>query len=168
MKRSCLVAVAWGFVLLSACGGGQPTDGTAEHSHAPGTEEHHDHGPGVFAFGEPADPAQADQTIEIVASDAPFRFEPDDVKVAAGDTVLFELVNDGEVEHEFVLLEEPTQGVAGGHEHGAADPNATPRVEPGDSHQLAWMFTEPGRYVYECHVDAHHLTGMRGTVTVAG
>lgn len=167
MKRRTIVVLLASFMLgLSACGGGATGSGTAtDHSHPTGAEEDHAHG--EFAFGEPGDPAQASETIEIVAKDAPFRFEPEDVEIAAGETVLFELVNEGGVEHELALLAEPTQAATAGHEH-STDPNATPRVEPGGTAEIAWTFTEPGEYVYECHVDGHHLAGMRGTITVTG
>lgn len=165
MERKRLVAVgACALLLLASCGGGGASDSGSGHVHEPGTEDH-EHG---VALGEPGDPAQADETIDVVASDGPFRFEPEAVAVAAGETIVFELVNEGEVEHEFTLVEEPTREATGGHEHGDADPNATPRVAPGDTAQVAWTFTEPGRFFYECHVDGHHLAGMRGTITVRG
>ncbi len=164
MERKRFAAlVSCAVLLLAACGGGATGSGS-DHDHDTGTEPH-DH---ASLLGEPADPAQANQTIEVVATDAPFRFVPDAIAVGVGDTVVFELVNEGEVEHEFTLLAEPTQEATAGHEHGSAEPNATPRVEPGDSAQVAWKFTNAGRFVFECHVDAHHLAGMRGTITVRG
>lgn len=166
MKRSKLVCVMGAaLLLLSACGAEEPRQAEGDHAHAPGTDDDHSHG--ELSFGEPGDPGEADTTIEIVAKDGPFRFEPDAVEVAAGDTVVFELVNDGGVEHELAILAAPTEEATSGHEHGN-DPNATPRVDPGGSEQVVWTFTEPGEFVFECHVDAHHLAGMRGTITVSG
>lgn len=164
MKRKrMVVALACGLMLLAACGG-ETGSAAGDHSHSADTEEHDQDD---SAFGEPGDPGEADQTFEIVAQDAPFRFEPESVEVDVGDTVVFELVNEGEVEHELSILATPTRAATSGHEHGN-DPNATPRVEPGGSEQVVWTFTEPGEYVYECHVDGHHLAGMRGTITVSG
>lgn len=163
--KGAIGAVACG-ILLAACGGDGSTGSHAEHEHVAGADDHDEHGSGPSVLGEAGDPAEADRTIEIVASDAPFRFEPEEISVRVGETIVFELFNEGAVEHEFVLAEEPTQEATEGHEH-SGEPNATERAEPGQSKQVAWRFTEPGDYVYECHVDAHHLTGMRGTITVS-
>ena len=153
MKRTKLVSVMGAaLLLLSACG----ADDTSGGSDVAGDG----------SFGEPGDAAEADTTIEIIASDGPFRFEPDEVEVAAGDTVVFELLNVGGVEHELGILAEPTEG-AMTHDH-SGDPSVTPRVEPGGTAEVVWTFTEPGEFVFECHVDAHHLAGMRGTITVSG
>ena len=165
MKPKLLIgAIACG-LLLAGCGGaGGPGAGNG-HNHVSEADDHRHH-PGMSGLGEPGDPTSADQTIEIVAHDAPFRFDPEEITVEAGETVVFELVNEGSVEHEFVLAEEPTREPTEGHEH-SGEPNATKRIQPGQSEQVAWKFTEAGEYVYECHVDAHHLTGMRGTITVS-
>lgn len=165
MRRKRIVAaLACGLLLLAACGGGETDAAGGDHAHTSDAEDDaHDDS----AFGEPGDAGEADQTVEIVARDAPFRFEPGSVEVNAGDTVVFELVNEGDVEHELAILAAPTRQATSGHEHGS-DPNATPRVDPGGSDQVVWTFTEPGEYVYECHVDGHHLAGMRGTITVSG
>ena len=156
--------VACGLLLvLSACAAedpagsaGTPDDGHTDHTHGP-----------AFAFGEPADGTLIDRTIEVTAADDPFRFEPDSIEVKVGEIIEFEFVNEGGTVHEFVLLEEASEdAVAAAHEH-TTDPNATARLEPGESDTVAWKFTTAGEFVYECHVDAHHLGGMRGTITVS-
>ena len=166
MKRTKVIAlIACMMLVLAACGGGTDAGSNDDHAHTEGESDDHAHDGATF--GEPGDPADADETIEIVAQDAPFRFEPEEIEVSAGDTIIFELVNEGEVQHELALLAEPTEEATSGHEH-SADPNATPRVDPGGREQVVWTFGEPGEYVYECHVDGHHLTGMRGKITVSG
>ncbi|MBH3311137.1 plastocyanin/azurin family copper-binding protein [Pseudomonas mosselii] len=54
-----------------------------------------------FAFGEPAEAAKATRTIEVVLKD--IAFEPKSIKVKAGETVRFVLVNEGKLPHEFNL-----------------------------------------------------------------
>lgn len=163
-SHRCSVVVACGLALaLSACAAEDPAGsaGTADDGHTG-----HSHDEPTFAFGEPADGTLIDRTIEVTASDGPFRFEPDSLEVEVGEIVEFEFANEGGTTHEFVLLEDATDdAAAGAHEH-STDPNATARLEPGGSDSVAWKFTTPGEFVYECHVDAHHLTGMRGTITV--
>lgn len=152
----CAVLLAFG-----ACGSEDPGSGAAGgHDHSGHTH------PTNFSFGEPADGTLIDRTVTVTAKDDPFRFEPDSLEIEVGQIVEFEFINDGGTLHEFVLLEQASEDpAAGAHEH-TTDPNATPRLEPGESGSVAWKFTAPGEFVYECHVDGHHLGGMRGTITV--
>ena len=162
-ERRRAVAVCGLLLALGACAAqepagsaGTPDDGHTDHTHG-----------AAFAFGEPADGTLIDGTIQVTAADGPFRFEPDSIEVEVGEIIEFEFVNEGGAIHEFVLLEEATEdAAAGAHEH-MTDPNATSRLDPGESDTVAWKFTTPGEFVYECHVDAHHLAGMRGTITVS-
>jgi uncharacterized cupredoxin-like copper-binding protein len=61
-----------------------------------------------FALGEPADPADADRTIEIATLDS-FAFEPAELTVTAGETVTFRIVNDGSLVRDFTLGDQATQ-----------------------------------------------------------
>jgi uncharacterized cupredoxin-like copper-binding protein len=152
--------------VLGACG----DDGHDEHSGgpAPASDGHTDHSHEGFQFGEAADASEATQTIDVTAKD--FEFDPKEITVAQGDIVEFKVVNGGKQDHEFVIGDAALMEELGSmaHEHQAADVNAVPRLSPGDSGSLAWSFTEPGRFRFECHIDAHHKLGMTGTITVEG
>ena len=54
-----------------------------------------------FAFGHPADAAQATRTVEVTLGD--IYFEPKSLDVKKGETVRFVLVNKGQLLHEFNL-----------------------------------------------------------------
>ncbi|HWH86439.1 MAG TPA: cupredoxin family protein [Pseudomonas sp.] len=54
-----------------------------------------------YAFGQPAAASQASRSIEIVMGD--MSFDPKTIQVKAGETVRFELVNKGQLLHEFNL-----------------------------------------------------------------
>src|ERR1700712_1296501 len=54
-----------------------------------------------FAFGHPADAAQATRTVEVTLGD--IYFEPKSLEVKKGETVRFVLVNKGRLLHEFNL-----------------------------------------------------------------
>ncbi|MBD8709542.1 cupredoxin family protein [Pseudomonas sp. CFBP 13711] len=54
-----------------------------------------------FAFGHPADAAQATRTLEVTLGD--IYFEPKSLDVKKGETVRFVLVNKGRLLHEFNL-----------------------------------------------------------------
>ena len=125
-----------------------------------------------FAFGEPADAADADRTIDVDMLDA-LRFEPDSIEVKAGETVAFRLHNSGAVVHEFVIgdtsLQEEHEQEMQEMESGmmmADEPNAV-AVEPGATKELAFHFTKAGELQYACHQPGHFAGGMIGTLTVS-
>lgn len=157
-----LLAVA----VVASCG--SDSDDTAGSSSAAGPES--------FAFGEPADDADADRVIEIDMLDE-LAFDPDQVEVAAGETVTFRLTNTGKLEHDFTLGDEETQteheaemreGDPGGgmdDDMTHADPNAI-AIPPGETADLSWTFAGPGEVLFGCHVQGHYDGGMVGTITV--
>lgn len=156
-------------LVLGACGD------SSEGSHsghqpeaAPTAADGHGHSHEGFAFGEPGDPADVTETIEIVAKD--FEFSPSELTVNQGDVIEFKVTNGGKAQHEFVLGDAALMEELGAsaHQHAADDPNTVPQLQPGDEGTLVWSFTEPGRFRFECHVDAHHKLGMTGTITVMG
>lgn len=129
------------------------------------------HAEDEFSFGSPAEAAQADRVIEIVANDQ-LRFEPADVTVDAGETITFRIVNMGNLVHDFTLGTEATQAeheeeMSGmeGMDHG--DPNVA-LVQPGETVELTWRFGDAGQVLYGCHQPGHYAAGMRGIVQVRG
>lgn len=162
-KKSLALVLAAVVLLAPACGGddGGSEAGGGHDEHAAGEDDHSDGGSG-FAFGEPADPADADRTIEVAGVDQ-LKFEPDRLEVEAGETIAFEFKNAGDIPHEFVLGDEETLDA---HAHGGDQPNGTGEVPGGGTETIAWTFTKAGELSYECHVDNHHEAGMRGTITV--
>ena len=123
-------------------------------------------------FGRPGDPDDADRTIEIVQLDS-FAFEPSEVEVAVGETVTFEVTNEGTAPHEFVLGDEMVQQ---GHESEMQemggelmpDEDNAITVQPGETKSLTWTFMEAGTLRYGCHVIGHFAAGMVGTIDVMG
>jgi hypothetical protein len=86
MKR--LLALATAGVLLSACGGADvesDNGDAAGDSDDSGSMEGMDHGTASddIDFGEPAEAAAADRTIEVTAFDS-FKFKPDQIEVKEG------------------------------------------------------------------------------------
>ena len=143
-----------------------------------------------FAFGKPGDAAKADRTVEIVMGD--MYYEPRSLKVKAGETVRFVLVNKGAVVHEFSLgdavmharhqkemiamqgqMDHAAMGHGGmqhgGMQHGASmkhdDPN-TVMVEPGKRAELIWTFSQSTPIEFACNVPGHYQAGMVGKLTI--
>jgi uncharacterized cupredoxin-like copper-binding protein len=99
-RRFALAAAVTTLLLLAtACGGDTSSTTTTVPDDDTNSE---------FAFGEPADPADADRTIEIATLDS-FAFEPAELTVTAGETVTFRIVNDGSLVHDFTLGDQATQ-----------------------------------------------------------
>lgn len=139
-----LLLLVAGLMILASCGGESEGDGHA-----------HD------ALGEAGDPSNVDRSL-AVSMDDPFDFNPDELSVEQGETILFVVTNEGDQEHEFVIGEE------GGHEHGEHEdgPNSV-LVPPGETKELAWSFTRSGMVKFNCFVAGHNKAGMTGTISVA-
>lgn len=167
---------AWlfaGALALTAagCGGDaeEEAGGEMEMEDDEHTDEEDDHDDG-FAFGEPADAADADRTIEVEARDE-LVYEPAEVEVAAGETITFVVTNTGEAVHEFTIGDRAAQ-----EDHAAEmgdmegemaheDPNML-TIEPGETAEITWHFSEAGEVLYACHEPGHYEGGMVGTITV--
>ena len=142
-----------------------------------------------FTFGEPAPAAKATRTVEVVLKD--IAFEPQSLKVKAGETVRFVLINKGQLPHEFNLGDKAMhaehqkemvamQGklfTAGmnheGMDHGQMnhgdhghDAGNTVLVQPGQRAELTWTFRQSAPIEFACNVPGHYQAGMVGVLTI--
>lgn len=156
-----LVAIA---LLAAACGSDEPDVVTPVGGQDVG--EH-----GEFSFGEPADATEADRAIDIDAADD-FSFEPDNIEVEVGETVTFRVTNVGKLPHDFTIGDSDTQD-----DHDAemaempmdgmrADDANAMTMDPGQTKEMTWTFTEAGDILMGCHIPGHYAAGMRGTITM--
>ncbi|MBW3661615.1 MAG: cupredoxin domain-containing protein [Actinobacteria bacterium] len=127
---------------------------------------------GSTPVGEPAEPSEAERTIEVTVDNS-FAFMPDAFEVSAGEVVTFEIANTGDIEHEFVIGDEQMQAAMAdemasgdGHAHAGAMSNAV-TIHAGETATLTWRFTEPGEVLVGCHEPGHYEGGMRATITVS-
>lgn len=184
---SMLIAGGALILLLAACGGGSDvgteapgtptgdttaTQETAEDMAMDDDETVGDDMAMGGSYGEPADPAEADRTIEVNV-DNDLAFEPAEFEVGVGEVITFVISNTGDVEHEFVLgdqdaQEEMAQMMDSGedHAHSAGEMSNAITIDAGETAELTWRFSEPGTVLVGCHVPGHWEAGMRGTVTV--
>lgn len=167
-------------LILAACGAG--TTDSADEAQTTTTEDHQDDGTGheeddehqdEFVFGEPGDPGQVGRKIEVEANDE-FRFVPEDITVAAGETITFVITNTGAIPHDFTLgdqaaqdahEEEMAEMMASGQVGDHTDPNVVV-LEAGETKELTWKFTESGTVLIGCHQPGHYAAGMKGSVEV--
>jgi uncharacterized cupredoxin-like copper-binding protein len=136
----------------------------AAGSHAAG----HDHD-AASAIGQPGDPTRVSRSIEIRMADD-MRFTPAEVRVMAGETVRFVVINDGRLRHELVLGSEADLKAhyaemlkAPEMEHD--DANAV-TLDGGKRGELVWQFTRGGSVPFGCLQPGHYDAGMAGVVGV--
>ena len=114
--------------------------------------------------------AQA-RTIQVRMFDD-MSYEPDRFEFIAGDTVTFEVTNDGQVRHEFFIgdtaahEEHAAEMREGGHSDDSHANPAAVSVEPGASGTLTYAFDEAGELLAGCHEPGHYEAGMVVPITV--
>lgn len=124
------------------------------------------------AYGKPGDPKKPARIVQIVMreSDGRMIFIPDKLRVRKGEQVRFQLRNNGEIDHEFVVgtLEENLKHMKEMEknpdmEHD--DPNAK-RLKPKSTGEILWQFTKAGTFDFSCLMPGHRQSGMFGTIVV--
>ena len=109
------------------------------------------------------------RTIEVRMSDD-LRFDPATIDVEPGETVRFELTNEGEAVHEFLIGDEAAQAefeeeMAGGEGHH--DTDAGMAVDPGQTETFEYTFPDTaGELLAGCHEPGHYDGGMIATINV--
>lgn len=140
----------------------------------PGHSDDHGHGETPsFAAGQPGQEHDVDRVIRVEASDQ-MEFSPGDWHIQPGTTVRFVVNNTGQMPHEFVLdtvegnadhREAMMEAMADGGMMEHNDPNAV-TVEPGETGELVWTFTDKGTFEAACNIPGHYQAGMRAEVDV--
>ncbi|ANG61046.1 copper-binding protein [Marinobacterium aestuarii] len=140
-------------------------------------------------IGKPGDASQATRTVSIALYDN--YYEVDTLEVKAGETVRFELKNEGALLHEFNI------GTAAMHknhqsemlkmmEHGMLTPTGMVEMDhsgmegmegmegmkhddpnsillaPGESRVLTWTFSGDAELEFACNMPGHYQAGMVG------
>ncbi|WP_198586179.1 cupredoxin domain-containing protein [Roseovarius salinarum] len=162
--------------MLATALGTAPASAAGDHSGG------HGHSDATADIGAPAKPAQADRTVKVVMTDTAYSI--DSLTVSAGETVTFEVRNDGALVHEFNIgtkkmheahqdemqhmMEEGTLSAhhmdEGGHHHGGAGNSVL--LNPGETGTLTWTFEAPMELRFACNVPGHYEAGMHGPITV--
>lgn len=100
--------------------------------------------------GEPA--ASSAQAVEVQATDR-LRFEPATITVKSGTPVRLTLMNDGALDHDWVV-----ENLDGRKVQVEAKPKASATGE--------FTPTAPGTYEFYCSIPGHREAGMKGTLVV--
>ena len=130
------------------------------------------HGHGGFTAGEPGNPKKPARVVQITMreGDGKMFFNHDHVVVRRGEQIRFVLVNQGELDHEFVLATtkenlKHAKLMMKYPEMEHADPNAK-RLAPKKNGELLWRFTKRGEFEFACLIPGHRESGMIGKVVV--
>jgi uncharacterized cupredoxin-like copper-binding protein len=124
------------------------------------------------AYGKPGDPKKPARVVQVVMreQDGKMLFIPDRIRIRKGEQIRFQLRNNGEVDHEFVVgtLEENLKHMKEMEknpdmEHD--DPNAK-RLKPKTTGEIVWQFTKAGTFDFSCLIPGHRQAGMFGTIVV--
>ena len=95
------------------------------------------------------------------------RFEPDEIRLEAGQEVTFVIYNDDPIDHEFILGD---QAVQDRHEQGTeAHHGEIPTevsVPAGATVETTIRFERPGDLILGCHLPGHYAYGMKAVVLV--
>ncbi|MFA7523345.1 MAG: cupredoxin family protein [Halothiobacillaceae bacterium] len=114
-------------------------------------------------------PNEIDRTIDITMDDQ-MRFSPDHLSVKAGQTIRFAVKNVGVQTHEMVIgsldeLEEHAEEMRLQPDMAHDDPNMI-QLAGGETGEIVWQFTEPGRVAFACLLPGHFEAGMKGSIEV--
>jgi len=136
----------------------------------------HDDGPAdenaAMTIGMPGDAASVGRTIDVTmreTDDGDMVFEPVSLEIAKGETIRFNVMNKGELEHEFVIdtVEGNTKhkGMMAEMDMEHDDPNSI-RLDEGGSGEVIWKFENDGIFEFACLIPGHYESGMHGPITV--
>ena len=129
--------------------------------------------------------ADVDRTISLEAGD--MWFDPEELELAAGEVVKFEITNTGNLEHEFVIGSKEAQeehrqmmlnmANGGGHDmsnmaHGEGHDMsnmsmAGVTIAPGETGTLLWSVPDNvNELEYACNIPGHYESGMYGNFSL--
>lgn len=144
----------------------------AAGSHDEGHDDDHVDEHAEMMIGIPGDTAKVDRTIDVImreTDDGDMVFEPISLEIAKGETIRFNIMNKGELEHEFVI-----DTIEGNAEHKGMmaamdmehdDPNSI-RLDEGETGEVIWKFENEGTFEFACLIPGHYESGMHGPITV--
>lgn len=166
LTTTSIAAVAGISLLTALTATSVLASGTHSHSH---DDEHTE----MMGAGMPGMMDKVDRTIDVTmreTDDGDMVFEPAKFEFTEGETIRFNVMNKGELEHEFVI-----DTVEGNAEHKELmakmdmehdDPNSV-RLDEGTNGEVIWTFAKTGTFEFACLIPGHYESGMHGPIEVA-
>jgi uncharacterized cupredoxin-like copper-binding protein len=112
---------------------------------------------------QPSGTGAGDTELSVVATE--FAFDPNQWTVPAGEEITLELVNEGSVEHEWVIIEQGTE-IASTAEFEEDMVVWEMEADAGETETDSFPAPEAGRYQIVCAIDGHLDAGMEGSLEV--
>lgn len=145
---------------------GEQHENTQQDSHDMKGMEHEHHEAIVRRAGFPN---KVTRTIKIVMDDN-MRFTPNQIQFKSGETIRFEVQNNGKIRHEMVIgtveeLQEHANMMRTNPTMKHTDPGSI-SLAAGEQGDLIWQFTQPGSFDFACLVPGHLEAGMTGKIEV--
>jgi len=120
-------------------------------------------------WGIGANKSEVNRTILITMTDK-MRFHPEKIDVKLGETIRFQVKNEGKLMHEMVI---GTKSVLDKHaELMLKNPNMEhdeaymAHVAPGKTGEIIWKFNRKGGFDFACLMVGHYQAGMIGKIEV--
>jgi plastocyanin len=113
--------------------------------------------------GAPDGADAGDTALSVTATE--FAFDPDRSTVPAGEEITLDLVNEGTIEHEWVIIEQGTQ-IASTAEFEEDMVVWEIEADAGETEMGSFTAPEAGTYQVVCAIDGHLDAGMEGTLEV--
>jgi plastocyanin len=102
-------------------------------------------------------------STDISSSGTDFAFDPDGWTVPAGEEITIDFTNDGNVEHEWALMNTEIDSEADFEEDKVLF--EVEAIPAGESASGTFTVDEPGTYQVICALEGHFEAGMEGTLT---
>lgn len=154
------VALAAPVFAAGAHSGGHDGDHAADHD-------------AKMLIGTPGKAEDVDRTLDVTmreTDDGEMIFEPAEFDINPGETIRFNVKNDGELEHEFVIdtVEQNVvhKAMMAEYDMEHDDPNSV-RLDEGKSGEVIWTFANEGTFEFACLIPGHYESGMHGPITVS-
>ncbi|MGJ5619091.1 copper-binding protein [Sulfitobacter sp. MF3-043] len=152
-----------------------PVFAAGAHSGGHGEAKADDHATdhdAMMLVGKPGTAEDVDRTLDVImreTDDGEMIFEPAEFEIKPGETIRFNVKNDGELEHEFVIdtVEQNVvhKAMMAEYDMEHDDPNSI-RLDEGQSGEVIWTFANEGTFEFACLIPGHYESGMHGPITV--
>jgi len=120
-------------------------------------------------WGIGANKSEVNRTILITMTDK-MRFHPEKIDVKLGETIRFQVKNEGKLMHEMVIGTKPVLDKHA--ELMLKNPNMEhdeaymAHVAPGKTGEIIWKFNRKGGFDFACLMAGHYQAGMIGKIEV--
>ena len=112
---------------------------------------------------------EVNRTIQLTMGDD-MKFKPEKIDIKMGETIRFEIKNNGKLMHEMVIGTKPVLDkhaeMMSKHPNMEHDEPYMAHVSPGKKGEIIWKFNRAGSFDFACLIAGHYQAGMVGKIEV--